>query len=169
VSALGGRFLLVSGHFDKLEACREAARILDEAGRRCRDSGVTLCYHNHAWEFGKLDGARPIDLLIAESDPELVKLCPDVYWVHVGGDVPAQFIARHRDRCPYFHFKDGLGGERSRAFRELGRGCVDVKAALEAALACNPEWIVTEQDHTDGDPGDSIRISRECLKSLGLL
>ena len=168
VSALGGRFLLVSGRFENLDGYREGARVLSRAGARCRDAGVTLCYHNHAWEFQPIEGRRPIDLLIAESDPEAVRLCPDIYWIQVGGQAPADFIAQHRDRCPYFHFKDGLGGERAGEFRELGRGAVDVPSALQAALACSPEWIVTEQDSTEGDPADSVRISRECLRELGL-
>lgn len=168
VKALGGDFLMVSGRFDSLEGYRAGAATLNQAGRRCRDAGVTLCYHNHSWEFEPSDGARPIDVLIGETDPQLVKLCPDVYWVHVGGDDPAAFVRQHRDRCPYFHFKDGQGGERYQEFLELGRGCVDLPAALQAALACQPAWVVVEQDSTRGEPADSIAASRRYLRSLGL-
>ncbi|UCC69603.1 MAG: sugar phosphate isomerase/epimerase, partial [Armatimonadota bacterium] len=168
VASLGGGFLLVSGRFDTLEEYRAGADTLNQAGARCREAGVRLCYHNHAWEFSQTDGRRPIDLLIAETDPDLVSFCPDVYWVHVGGDDPADFISRHRDRCPYFHFKDGLGGDQTREFRELGRGCMELKAALDAALSVGPEWIVVEQDSTRRDPAQSSRISREYLRTLGV-
>jgi len=53
-----------------------------------------------------------------------------------------------------------------REFRELGRGCVDIKAALDTALAAAPRWIITEQDSTKGDPAESARISRDYLKTL---
>ena len=168
VSGLGGRFLLVSGRADSLDGYRAAAQTLDQAGRVCREAGIALCYHNHNWEFHQIEGIRPIDLLVGETDPALVQLCPDVYWVHVGGDRPDDFIVRHRERCPYFHFKDGLGGERYQEFRPLGEGRVDLKRALEAALSCEPEWVTVEQDHTDGEPADAIRASRQYLKSLGL-
>jgi len=165
---LGGRFLMASGRYEDLEGYRKGARILTEAGRACREAGVTLCYHNHYWEFQPIDGTRPIDILISEADPAVAKLCPDVYWVHVGGEDPARFIAAHRDRCPYFHFKDGMAGERFSEFRELGQGVVDLKAALEAALSCNPEWVTVEQDTTQRTPAESIRMSRDYLRSLGL-
>jgi sugar phosphate isomerase/epimerase len=170
VGRLGGGFLIGSGgtSWKTLDDCRRGAEALSEAGRRCRDAGLVFCYHNHAWEFGEVAGSRAIHVVVEQTDPEIVKLCPDVYWIHVGGEEPAQFIARYRDRCPCLHFKDGLGGEQAREFRELGRGCVDLKSALAAALACDPEWIITEQDHTDGDPAESVRISRDYLRTLGL-
>jgi len=170
VKSLGGAFVICSGgsNWKTLDDIRRAAAALDGAGKICRDAGLTLCYHNHYWEFKDIDGAKPIHVLAAEADPELVKLCPDVYWVQVGGENPAEFLARYRNRCPCLHFKDGLGGDQMREFRELGRGCMNIKAALHAALACSPEWIVTEQDTTQGDPGESVRVSRECLRDLGL-
>jgi sugar phosphate isomerase/epimerase len=169
IAALGGRYLMVSGRFDTIEGYRGAAEVLNRAGERCRRAGVTLCYHNHNWEFQEIDGQVPMHLLTELTDPEAVKLCPDVYWIHVGGKEPAKFLSHFGKRCPCIHFKDGLGGDQFREFRELGRGKVDLPAALDAALKfCDPDWIIVEQDHTDGDPAESCRISREYLRSLGV-
>jgi sugar phosphate isomerase/epimerase len=170
VKALGGRYVISSGDssFSSLNDYLETAKLLSQAGRVCQEEGLTLCYHNHHWEFRKLDGTTAMHAMVGATDPEVVKLCPDVYWVHVGGEQPAEFIARYQDRCPYFHFKDGMGGDQARDFRELGRGKVDLRAALKAALACKPEWIVVEQDTTQLDPAESNRISREYLKGLGV-
>jgi sugar phosphate isomerase/epimerase len=168
VAALGGRYLMVSGGHDTLDGYRRGAEMLDRAGERCRRAGVALCYHNHAWEFKRLEGQVPIHLLAELTDPQLVKLCPDIYWVHVGGEDPAAFLTRYGRRCPCIHFKDGLGGDQARDFRELGRGKVDVAAALDAALKCDADWIIVEQDETERDPAESCRISREYLKSLGV-
>ncbi len=166
--ALGARFVITSGRFQTLDEYRNAARVMNEAGKRCREEGLVFCYHNHNWEFAPVDGVKPIHLLAEETDPELVKLCPDIYWVEVGGERPVDFISRYCGRFPTIHFKDGLGGEQYREFRELGRGKMDIPAALEAALACNPEWIVVEQDVSSLEPGESCRISRDYLKTLGL-
>lgn len=168
VKALGGRFVISSGRFQNLEEYRQAARIMNEVGRSCQEEGVVFCYHNHAWEFEVMDGGKPIHVIAGETDPALVKLCPDVYWVHVGGEEPMEFIARYQSRCPMFHFKDGLGGEQYAEFRELGEGRVDLPSALKAALACDPEWVVVEQDRTVLEPGDSCRISRDYLRTLGV-
>ncbi len=168
IGELGGRFLMVSGRYDSIEGYRDGAGILTKAAERCAAAGVTLCYHNHFWEFEPIDGRVPIHLLMEMTDPGLVKLCPDIYWVHVGGEAPADFLARYRDRCPCLHFKDGLAGEQMQEFRELGGGVVDMKAALDAALACSPEWIIVEQDSTKREPAESIRMSRDCLRDLGI-
>jgi sugar phosphate isomerase/epimerase len=154
-----------------LAAYREASRLFNEVGKQCRDAGVTFCYHNHAWEFEDREGDTcGMEVLAAETDPALVKFCLDVYWIYHGEDDPVRFINAHRDRAVYFHFKDGVRGEDGKAqWRELGKGAVDLKAAYAAAAALDPEWIVYEQDRSDGNPTDSVRISREYLrKGLGV-
>ena len=168
--AVGSDFFITSGSWEwkTLDAYHEAAAVLNRVGRQCQDAGLTFCYHNHHWELQPIDGQVPLFALLAATDPALVKLCPDIYWLHVGGQVPAEFIACYRERLPYYHFKDGLGGEEYREFRELGQGNVDLPAALAAALTTNPAWIVTEQDVSALSPGESVRVSREYLRGLGV-
>ena len=168
IKALGGEFLMVSGRPEGLAEYRTAAKALLGAGERCRDVGVTLCYHNHAWEMTETEGQLPLEVLTAETDPDTVKLCPDVYWIHVAGHQPEEFLARHRDRCPCIHLKDGLSGEEPGEFRELGRGKLNLKPILQAAVGCRPAWLIVEQDTTKGEPAESIRISRDYLRSLGV-
>lgn len=172
--ALGGRYLMCSGVGDRsrgLSAYREASRLFNEVGRRCREAGAVFCYHNHAWEFEDREGETcGMDVLDAETDPELVKFCIDVYWVQIGGKDPAAFVREHAARGAYYHFKDGgrdAGGKPT--FTELGAGEVDLKAALLAALDTGPEWIVYEQDRTDRTPTESVRISRAYMREhLGI-
>ncbi|MFB3883149.1 MAG: sugar phosphate isomerase/epimerase family protein [Armatimonadota bacterium] len=168
IAELGGRYMMVSGGAETLDDYRRQAKLLNAAGEASRRAGVSLCYHNHFWEFSPIDGQVPMHILTQETDPEFVKLCPDIYWVYVGGKDPAQFLSHFGTRCPCIHFKDGLGGDQPREFRELGRGNVDIPAALEAARKCNPDWIIVEQDETKGDPAESCRVSREYLRALGL-
>ena len=172
--AVGGKYLMCSGvKAQTIEGYIESAKIFNAAGAFLRERGVTLCYHNHNWEFFPLkDGQRGMDLLLDHSDPALVKLCIDVYWVACGGTDPAAFIIRHADRAAYFHFKDGTFdgvAQKPLTFTELGRGNVPLKSAIVAALAQHPEWIVTEQDNTQIEPAESARISAEYAHSqLGI-
>ncbi len=167
--AVGADYLMSSGRGDwkSLDEYLAGAKVLSAAGKICQQAGVSLCYHNHHWEFRKIDGQTPLHAMIAATDPAVVKLCPDVFWVNVGGEKPADFVSCYRDRTPYFHFKDGRGGEKIE-FLELGQGEVDVPAALQAALATNPAWITIEQDNSKLDPAESVKVSREYLKSIGL-
>lgn len=174
LKALGGRYLMCSGVGERkrgLDAYREASRIFNAVGLRCKEEGVVFCYHNHAWEFEDREGDRcGMDVLGSETDPELVKYCLDVYWIHHGGEDPAAFIRANGARAAYFHFKDGYRNTDGTArFMELGRGEVDLRAAFNAARATAPEWIVYEQDRAEGNPGDSVRISRSYMHDvLGL-
>ncbi|MBM3459989.1 MAG: TIM barrel protein [Armatimonadetes bacterium] len=173
LQAMDSRYLMCSGVGDRsrgLAAYREASRVFNEVGKRCRDAGVAFCYHNHAWEFEDREGDTcGMDVLAAETDPALVKFCLDVYWIYHGQDDPVRFIQAHADRAVYFHFKDGVRAADGRAqFRELGCGEVDLKAAFAAASALQPAWIVYEQDRTDRTPTESSRVSREYLRSLGI-
>jgi sugar phosphate isomerase/epimerase len=163
LKGVGARYLMCSGVGDTkkgLAAYDSAAETFERAGRRCRDEGLLFCYHNHAWEFDAIDGQIPMHYLCERTDPELVKLCIDVYWVHIGGEEPAEFIRRYADRAAYFHLKDGRKG----VFSELGRGEVDFNALWPEVQKVSPEWVVYEQDRTDIEPRESLRISREFLR-----
>jgi sugar phosphate isomerase/epimerase len=164
--AVGSKYYINSGvaNNDALEGYETAAEVFNRVGEQCKQAGLIFCYHNHAWEFKTFDGVKGIHRLMELTDPDLVKLCVDVYWVTIGGEKPAEFIARYADRAIYYHFKDGAPGD----FVELGRGQVDLVAAKEAALTCNPEWIVVEQDRTAKAPKESVDESLKYLRSIGL-
>jgi sugar phosphate isomerase/epimerase len=180
LNKMGAHFLMCSGVAtgDGIDAYRRSAEVFNRAGEYCKAHGVTLCYHNHNWEFNRFNEpgrgeVTAIHELCALTDPTLVKLCIDVYWVAVGGEDPAEFVRRYADRAAYFHFKDGEweAGHPGKAtrFLELGHGKVDLRSALAAALAVKPEWIVTEQDSpNDRDPAVCARESRDYLNTLGL-
>jgi len=167
VTALGGSYLVCSGvgQIQGIETYDQAAGVFNKAGEVCRERGVTFCYHNHAWEFEELGGEKGIHRLIARTDPALVQLCVDLYWVHIGGENPVSFVERYAERVGYYHVKDGAKG----SFTELGRGTVDLPNALRAALRTNPDWLVYEQDRTDKEPAQSIMESRQYLRdTIGL-
>lgn len=161
---VGAKYLICSGvaEGEGLAGYETAAKTFNEAGRICRDEGITFCYHNHAFEFEVRDGKKGMHRLCELIDPKVVKLCVDVYWVTVGGEKPEEFLARYRNLAAYLHFKDGAPG----SFIELGQGSVNLKAAAKAALALKPEWIICEQDRTSLAPKESIRRSLEYLRKI---
>ena len=157
--------LICSGVSDResLQGYVDSALTFNAVGEQCREAGLVFCYHNHAWEFESLDGSKGIHALINATKPDLVKLCVDVYWVHIGGEDPVEFISCYQDRVGYFHFKDGWEG----TFIELGEGEVDLVAAREAAMEFGAEWIVCEQDRTELMPRESIVKSLAYLREMG--
>lgn len=147
---------LSAGHY------REAIPILNEVGRRFRDEGIHLHYHNHAFEWDKVDGNKTgMDLLMDGLNFDVVDLCVDVAWVQKGGDDPAHYLQQHVERIGYLHFKDFNAD----GWCELGRGEVDFEPIMKL-LPSMPKvrWVMVEQDTTRIDPHESVRISRTFLK-----
>jgi sugar phosphate isomerase/epimerase len=152
---------LLEWHSRTLDDYQATIKVLNEAGRKLRDEDIHLHYHNHDFEFEKIDGDRTgIDLLLEGLDPQYVDLCVDVAWVHKAGSDPTEFLSTHSDRIGYLHFKD----YDATGWKELGRGLVDWPPVM-SMLAEMPlvRWVMVEQDKTDGDPKESIAVSRRFL------
>jgi sugar phosphate isomerase/epimerase len=141
---------------------RESIAKLNEAGRALRRHGIRLHYHNHDFEFTERFGAkRGIDLLAEGLDPEACDLCIDVAWVRKGGDDPACFLDRHRDRIGYVHLKDYDDA----GWIELGRGQVPLGEVVRVlGTMSRVRWAMIEQDKTALDPVESVALSRAYLR-----
>lgn len=170
LKAAGSKYLICSGVADNehIAGYEQSAETFNKVGQACKDAGLTFCYHNHAWEFKPLEGGKKgIHTLIANTDPALVKLNIDVFWVHIGGEVPAEFIAKYADRVGYYHFKDGEKTADGQTFIELGQGAVDLVAARAETLKHPLDWIICEQDRSEKDAKVSIKESFDYLKKIG--
>ena len=86
-------------------AWRENAAALNLLGRQAQAAGLGFAYHNHPVEFDRYDGRRGFDLLLAGTDPALVKLELDVAWAASGGVDPVALLGRHPGRFRLLHVK----------------------------------------------------------------
>jgi sugar phosphate isomerase/epimerase len=152
------------------------AEQLTQAGKIAKAAGVTLGYHNHGFEFESLpDKRRPLDVLLAESDPALVKVELDVFWVGITGADPVALIKQLGSRVSLLHLKDKAkdapvetneGKVAKGAFVEVGSGALDFPAILAAAKTAGVAHFFVEQDQTPGDPIASLKKSYEYLSKL---
>ncbi|MBE7466869.1 MAG: sugar phosphate isomerase/epimerase [Planctomycetes bacterium] len=148
--------------FASEDKIKEAAEKVNAAVERYTKHGLKVGIHNHWWEY---DAPNKGDLLL--------KLCPkafpqlDIYWVKTGGADPAAYINKYADRAFLLHVKDGPC-EQKVAMSAVGKGKVDIKAALQAAEKAATEWYIVEIDRTDGDMVQAIRDSFTYLTSNGL-
>lgn len=168
---VGAKYLMCSGTAGRdKDGYLASCEVFNQVGKALADMGVHFCYHNHNWEFFDLGGGETgMDVLLANTDPAVVKLCPDLFWLACGGADPAAFLRLHAERAVYIHYKDGTfdaATQQPLSFLELGRGQVDLVSATEAVKELNPEWVVTEQDKTEGDPAESIRVSAEYARNV---
>ena len=142
----------------------EIADVLNTAGEAARRQGLTLCYHNHAFELEPLEGKIPLDLLLESTDPDLVRLQMDVYWMARGGRNPAAEIRRLGSRVATLHLKD-MDDTPERRITSVGRGTIDFREVLAAAADAKVRDYFVEQD-APADPLEAIRSSYAHLAQL---
>jgi sugar phosphate isomerase/epimerase len=88
---------------------KRAAETFNKAGEASQKAGIQFTYHNHAFEFEPseaLGGKMPYDILLVETDPQLVKMEMDLCWITVGGQDPLKYFDQYPGRFPLVHVKD---------------------------------------------------------------
>jgi sugar phosphate isomerase/epimerase len=154
--------------------------------KAAKEIGLKMLYHNHDFEFLKIDGKYALDILYDTIPADLLATELDTCWVNVGGENPSEYIKKYSNRAPIVHLKDFNGqksddmyeliGIEKKAptrpsgfeFRPVGSGLQDFPAILAAAKEAGAEWVVVEQDQaTMGlSPMESIKKSIDYLKSF---
>ncbi|MFY4775362.1 sugar phosphate isomerase/epimerase family protein [Metabacillus sp. RGM 3146] len=164
---LGSRYLIVAYPLDRMEReeeYTELAEKLNKMGKRCREEGITLCYHNHDFELKLFGNRTGFDILLQETSQEYVKAEPDVYWITYAGKDPVEWIQSYKGRTPLIHLKD-MTKDSARTFAPLGKGSIEFKPVIDLEEEAGVEWWVIEQDECDGSPLESIQASIEYLKN----
>jgi sugar phosphate isomerase/epimerase len=142
----------------------EASRV----GELLARVGLTFSYHNHSFEFERFGPRTGLEILYAEADPRFLKAEIDTYWVQHGGGDPAAWVRRMTNRMPVVHLKDMVVVGGQQAMAEVGHGNLDWDAILAACEEAGVEWCAVEQDTCRRDPFESLALSYDFLKSMGL-
>lgn len=147
------------------EGFRRVAGELNRFGGLARDRGRRLAYHNHDFEFAALGDDRGFDILVAETDPELVDIELDLYWASFAGQDPVALIEGHPGRFALWHVKDMVerGGERT--MTSVGQGVIDFGRIYRHADRAGLRHAFVEDDNP-ADPLASIRASHDYLRRL---
>jgi sugar phosphate isomerase/epimerase len=83
-----------------LDRYKQLAERFNKAAEVCKKAGIQFCYHNHDFEFQQMDGQRPYDILLRDTDKDLVKMEMDIYWVKKAGLDPVALMKEHKGRFP---------------------------------------------------------------------
>jgi sugar phosphate isomerase/epimerase len=149
---------------EKFPEVIEGAKIL---GKAAQARGLTLLYHNHDFEFEKINGEYALDILYKSVPADLLQTEIDTCWVNVAGEDPAAYVQKYSGRSPVVHLKDfvmpgkrpekmyeliGIQDDQKGAeaevfeFRPLGYGAQNFPKILQACQAAGAKWVVVEQD-----------------------
>ena len=129
---------------------------LNEVGRRCKEAGMLYGYHNHAYEFEKVEDQVMFDYMLQHTDPELVFYELDVYWAVIGKASPVDYFKRYPGRYRLLHIKDEW---------EVGQsGMVGFDAIFKnAELAGMENYVVEIERYTHDDILVSFQESADYL------
>jgi len=154
------------------EGYRRFAKDASEVGKMLAREGLTFSYHNHSFEFMRFGNRTGLEILFDESDPGYLQGELDTYWVQHGGGDPAAWVRRLKNRMPVVHLKDmaviSEGWNVQQIMAEVGEGNLNWPEILSACKEAGVQWYAVEQDECQRDPFESLQISYQNLKAMGL-
>ncbi len=127
-----------------IERFKEVVGRLNGVGERIAKAGLQFAYHNHGYEFVAQNGELPYDILLKNTDPALVKLQIDLYWLAHDSTQPARYwFERAPGRYVMWHVKDMH--KVSRDYTELGNGSIDYTQIWPFAAMSGMRHFFVEQ------------------------
>ena len=85
---------------------KAAAELYNGFGEKCRAGGIQYGYHTHNGEFAVYNGHTLFDILVKETDPELVSFELDLFWAAVAGVDVVKLVKQYPGRVKLLHIKD---------------------------------------------------------------
>ena len=160
-----------------------------DLGKKAKEAGLVLLYHNHDFEFAKLDnGQCGLDYLYENVPADLLQTELDQCWLKYAGYEPVEYLQKYSGRSPVVHLKDffvqgkqegdpyaliGLDEGEKKAntafeFRPVGYGVQDIPSIIAASEAAGSKWLVVEQDNPSmvKTPFECVKMSMDYLNSL---
>jgi sugar phosphate isomerase/epimerase len=149
--------------------------VFNKSGELCKKSGMRFGYHNHDFEFNtQLGGQRLYDLILQNTDPELVIQQMDIGNMYGAGGRPLELIAQYPGRFVSMHVKDeiksGQGGEMGGyESTVLGRGVMQVKKVIDAGRKTGGTtyFIIEQESYQDKTPLACAKEDYDMMKKWG--
>jgi len=167
--------MIPKDQWTSLEGFGKAADLFNRAGKQAHSQGMEFVFHNHCYEFRSIGGTTGFAHLMQHTDPSLVKLELDIYWLTQGGQDPIAVLKQYAARVRLVHLKDRLAGAQTgftmdppQYFTELGKGTIDWPAILVQARAEGVKYAFVDQDETALPIPQSLAVSRAYLRKLNL-
>ena len=154
----------------KIDDFKKFAETFNQKGEICKKNGIKFGYHNHDYSFVQLEGQYPQDVLMQNTDKNLVDYEMDIYWVVTAGQDPVAWINKYPGRFKLSHVKDrkkGAAPSEKSVSVVLGTGSIDFKKILKEAGKNGMEYYFVEQEaYENTTPIDAVKADAEYMKNL---
>jgi len=154
----GATFVMVAwiphGNTFTIDDAKKAVDEFNREGKILKDNGITLCYHDHGYEFGPYGDGTLLDYIIQNTNPDYVSFEMDIMWTFHGGGDPAKLLYKYPTRWKMLHLKDirkGIandltGGTSTNNDVALGTGQLDIPGILKAAKSIGIQHYFIEDE-----------------------
>jgi len=165
---LGEKYVVIPWIFEEYRKTADDYKVLadkmNKAGEATKAIGVSLAYHNHNFEFTDMGGGQNgYELILNNTDPSLVKMEMDIYWIVRGGADPIALFKKHPGRFKLWHVKD-MDKTNHDLNTEVGTGTIDFKKIFTYAKMAGVEYAFIEQENFAIDWDKSIKLNADYLR-----
>ena len=162
-----------------LDGYKQVAEDFNAIGEAAKKQGLKFAYHNHGYGLSEMEGQIPFQVILDETDPNLVYLEMDIYWTTAGRANPIDLLKQNAGRYHLLHLKDmkpktyfsGDGGDPGQ-WMELfpymttaGDGELDIPKIVQAAKESGVKHFFVEQDMV-AEPEVALKRSFDYLNTL---
>lgn len=142
--------------------CKKAADNLNRIGQKCKKAGIRFAFHNHDMEFKATpEGDVPFDILLQNTEPDLVTTQIDLYWIKKGGGDPISYFNKYPGRFELCHIKD-MDDTPERDFACAGSGIIDFPKIFAKSKTAGIKHYIVEHD----DPKNPMQCARTSYNYL---
>lgn len=147
----------------KLDDYKLLAERLNKGGELAKKAGMCAGYHNHAFEFEDLGGTTGWEVLLKETDPKLVAMEMDIYWVVYAKQDPIEWFKKYPGRFKLWHVKDLTTSPQVQS-TIVGQGTINYKDIYAQRKLSGLDQLYVEQEAYTKPVFDCIRESYDYLK-----
>ncbi len=147
--------------------------VFNKSGELCKKSGMKFGYHNHAFEFSeKLDGEVVYDIILKNTDPDLVIQQLDIGNLYNGGATAIDIATRFPGRFESMHVKDEVvakSGNEKYESAVLGTGIVNVKEVIDIGRKSGgtKHFIIEQESYQGKTPLECMKENLAVMKKWG--
>ncbi|MDB2606372.1 sugar phosphate isomerase/epimerase [Zobellia sp.] len=145
---------------------KKVAEAFNKAGKSCKKLGLKFGYHNHEYEFESDKGEVLYDVLMDNTDPELVHMELDLGWVIIAKKDPLHYFKKYPKRFPLWHLKDM--DMHKKISTEFGKGSLDIPSMMAHKAESGVEHIFIEQEEYASTAMLSMKYNMNFLKAHSL-
>lgn len=166
---IGMKYLICpwKGPQKSIDDFKKFADDFNKCGEICKKNGIRFAYHNHDYSFKTLDGQIPQEVMMNNTDKNLVDFEMDIYWVVAAGEDPKAWFAKHPGRFKLCHVKDLAKTAKGHESVHIGKGTIDFPSILKDGTAKGLQYYIVEQEAFTGtNPLESAKVDAEYMKKF---